>query len=50
MELTLTALIKATMLHWGGGEGGSKSGDTQLKTQEKSCKFKMHQLPLPPSM
>ena len=48
MELTLTALIKAIMLHW--GEGGSSSGDTQLETQEKSCKFKMHQLHLPPSM
>ena len=49
MELTLTALIKAIMLHWG-GRGGSSSGDTQLETQEKSCKFKMHQLLLPPSM
>ena len=47
MELTLTVLMKAIMLHWG---GGSSSGDKQLETQEKYCKFKMHQLPLPPSM
>ena len=50
MELTLTVLMKAIMLHWGGGGGGSSSGDKQLETQEKYCKFKMHQLPLPPSM
>ena len=42
MELTLTALIKAIILHWG---RGSSSGDKQLKTQQKSSKFKMHQLP-----
>ena len=50
MELTLTVLMKAIMLHWGGGGGGggSSSGDKQLETQEKYCKFKMHQL-LPPS-
>ena len=34
----------------GGGGGGSSSGDKQLETQEKYCKFKMHQLLLPPSM
>ena len=34
----------------GRGGGGSSSGDKQLETQEKYCKFKMHQLPLPPSM
>ena len=33
-----------------GGREGSSSGDTQLETQEKSRKFKMHQLLLPPSM
>ena len=42
MELTLTALIKAIILHWG---RGSSSGDKQLKTQQKSSKFKMHQPP-----
>ena len=50
MELTLTVLMKAIMLHWGGGGGGSSSGDKQHENQEKYCKFKMHQLPLPPSM
>ena len=41
MELTLTALIKAIVLHWG---RGSSSGDKQLETQQKSSKFKMRQL------
>ena len=45
MELTLTASIKAIILHWG---RGSSSGDKQLETQQKSNKFKMHQ-PSPPS-
>ena len=44
MDLTLTALIKAIILHWG---RGSSSGDTQLETQQKSSKFKTHQLLLP---
>ena len=44
MELTLTALIKAIILHWG---RGSSAGDKQLETQQKSSKFKMHQLPSP---
>ena len=42
MELTLTALIKTIILCWG---RGSSSGDKQLKTQQKSSKFEMHQLP-----
>ena len=44
MELTLTALIKAIILHWG---RGSSSGDKQPETKQKSSKFKMHQ---PPSL
>ena len=44
MELTLIGLIKAIILHCG---RGSSSGDKQLETQQKSSKFKMHQLPLP---
>jgi len=47
MELTLTALIKAIILHWG---RDISSGDKQLETQQKSSKFKMHQLPLLLSM
>ena len=43
MELTLTALINA-MMYW---LRGSSSGDKQLEFQQKSSKFKMHQLPLP---
>ena len=43
MELTLTALINA-MIYW---LRGSSSGDKQLEFQQKSSKFKMHQLPLP---
>ena len=46
MELTLTASIKAIILHWG---RGSSSGDKRLETQQKSSKFKMHQ-PSPPSL
>ena len=44
VELTLTALIKAIILHWG---RGSNSGDKQPETKQKSSKFKMHQ---PPSL
>ena len=44
VELTLTALIKAIILHWG---RGSSSGDKQPETKQKSSKFKMHQ---PPSL
>ena len=43
MELTLTALINA-MIYW---LKGSSSGDKQLEFQQKSSKFKMHQLPFP---
>ena len=46
MELTLTASIKAIILHWG---RGSSSGDKRLETQQKSSKFKMHQPSPPPS-
>ena len=45
--MILTALMKAIILHWG---RGSSSDDKQLETQQKSSKFKMHQLPLPLSM
>ena len=41
-ELTLTALIKTIILCCG---RGSSSGDKQLKTQQKSSKFEIHQLP-----
>lgn len=42
----ITALIKVIILYlW----RGSRSGAKQLKTQQKSCKFKMHQLPHDPS-
>ena len=43
MELALTAVIKALILH---KRRGCSSGDKQLKTQEKSSKLKMCQLPL----
>ena len=46
MKLILTALIKAIIFYWG---RGSSSGDKQLETQQKSRKFQMHQLPLPPT-
>ena len=46
MELTLTASIKAIILHWG---RGSSSGDKRLETQQKSNKFKRHQPSPPPS-
>ena len=44
VDITLTALIKAIILHWG---RGSSSGDKQLETQQKSSKFKMRQPPPP---
>ena len=44
MELALTAVIKAVILH---KRRGCSSGDKQLKTQQKSSKLKMCQLPLP---
>ena len=42
----ITALIKVIILYWW---RGSRSGAKQLETQQKSSKFKMHQLPHDPS-